>query len=128
MQFTLDLDVGAFLALHARARGVPEEVVSRVIDAACTLCGESFGPATHLSALSGGQSRALMIADTAVLAAAPVVLVDEVENAGVDRRRARDPSSSGSRARPSCSPRASGRLAARFSRREPREDSLRASS
>jgi len=90
MQFTLDLDVGSFLALHARARGVSEEVVARVVDAACTLCGEAFGPATHLSALSGGQSRALMIADTAVLAAAPVVLVDEVENAGVDRRRAVD--------------------------------------
>lgn len=90
MQFTLDLDVGAFLALHARARGVPEDVVARVVDAACSLCGEPFGLATHLSALSGGQSRALMIADTAVLAAAPVVLVDEVENAGVDRRRAVD--------------------------------------
>lgn len=92
MQFTLDLEVGPFLALHAKARGIhePEAVVAKVIEAACTLCGEAFGPSTHLSALSGGQSRALMIADTALLAAAPVVLIDEVENAGVDRRKAMD--------------------------------------
>ena len=92
MQFTLDLDVGAFLVLHARAREVPDPdaMVERVVASACTLCGEAFGPRTHLSALSGGQSRALMISDTAILTAAPVVLVDEVENAGVDRRRAMD--------------------------------------
>ncbi len=92
MQFTLDLEVGPFLGLHAKARGIEESgsVVARTIDAACTLCGEAFGPSTHLSALSGGQSRALMIADTALLASAPVVLIDEVENAGVDRRKALD--------------------------------------
>ncbi|HOX53603.1 MAG TPA: ATP-binding cassette domain-containing protein, partial [Fibrobacteria bacterium] len=90
MQFTLDLDVGAFLELHAKARGIddPVQAVAMVVDAACTLCGEPFSVRTHLSALSGGQSRALMVADTAILARAPVVLVDEVENAGVDRRKA----------------------------------------
>jgi ABC-type lipoprotein export system ATPase subunit len=92
MQFTLDLDVGRFLSLHAKARATPDPdaMAARVIEQACTLCGEAFTAATHLSALSGGQSRALMISDTAILAAAPVVLVDEVENAGVDRRRAMD--------------------------------------
>lgn len=89
MHFVMDLAVGAFLTMHAQARGLEDpDVVARVVDAACRLCGEPFGPSTSLSALSGGQSRSLMIADTAVLAAAPVVLVDEVENAGVDRRRA----------------------------------------
>lgn len=92
MQFSLDLDVGPFLILHAKARDLPDpEVAAReVIDAACTLCGEAFLATTHLSALSGGQSRSLMIADTALIAAAPIVLVDEVENAGVDRRKALD--------------------------------------
>jgi ABC-type lipoprotein export system ATPase subunit len=92
MQFTLDLDVGRFLSLHAKAREVADSnlVVAQVIESACTLCGEAFTAHTHLSALSGGQSRALMISDTAILAAAPVVLVDEVENAGVDRRKAMD--------------------------------------
>ena len=91
MQFVLDLPVGQFLALHAKARKIADETLTRrVIEAACRLCGEPFGEETPLCALSGGQSRALMIADTAVLAAAPVVLVDEVENAGVDRRAAMD--------------------------------------
>lgn len=91
MQFVMDLPVGEFLTLHAQARGIESpEIVSEVIDAACRLCGEGFTARTALCALSGGQSRSLMIADTAVLAAAPVVLVDEVENAGVDRRRALD--------------------------------------
>lgn len=89
MQFVMDLPVGEFLALHAQARGIEDPgIVAEVIHAACRLCGEPFTAHTPLSALSGGQSRSLMIADTAVLAAAPVVLVDEVENAGVDRRRA----------------------------------------
>ena len=34
------------------------------------------------------QSRALMIADTAFLSASPVVLIVEVENAGIDRKKA----------------------------------------
>ena len=49
---------------------------------------ESFGPDMPLTGLSGGQSRALMIADCAVLSDAPIVLIDEIENAGIHRRRA----------------------------------------
>jgi len=44
----------------------------------------------QLTQLSGGQSRALMIADTALLSWSPVLLIDEIENAGVDKRRALD--------------------------------------
>ena len=43
-----------------------------------------------MTSLSGGQSRALMIADTAVLSASPIVLIDEIENAGIDRKKALD--------------------------------------
>lgn len=89
MQFVMDLPVGEFLRMHAQARGCDDPaIVEEVVAAACQLCGEPFRTGTRLSSLSGGQSRSLMIADTALLAAAPVVLVDEVENAGVDRRRA----------------------------------------
>jgi len=52
------------------------------------LAGEPFDAKTPLTALSGGQSRALMIADVARLCASPIVLVDEIENAGIDRRQA----------------------------------------
>ncbi|MBU1674662.1 ABC transporter ATP-binding protein, partial [bacterium] len=45
---------------------------------------------TPITSLSGGQSRALMIADTAVLSRSPVVLIDEIENAGIDRQKALD--------------------------------------
>ena len=38
--------------------------------------------------LSGGQSRALMIADVACISSSPIVLIDEIENAGIDRQKA----------------------------------------
>ena len=38
-----------------------------------------------ITQLSGGQSRALMIADLVYISAAPVVLIDEPENAGIDK-------------------------------------------
>jgi ABC-type lipoprotein export system ATPase subunit len=76
MNFVMDVSVAEFLALHAESRLVPgaEEICRRVIDCANDLAGEPFTGATQLTALSGGQSRALMIADTAILSASPVVL------------------------------------------------------
>ena len=59
-----------------------------MIACANDLAGERFGPDVSLTQLSGGQSRALMIADTALLSASPIVLIDEIENAGIDRRKA----------------------------------------
>lgn len=90
MSFLLDLPVGEFLALHASCRGADDSdaAVQRVVEAACTLCGEAFGVDTPLVSLSGGQSRALMIADAVLISDAPIVLVDEIENAGIDREKA----------------------------------------
>lgn len=87
MNFVMDVSVREFLNLHAESRLVPdaEEVCERVIACANELAGESFTGETQLTALSGGQSRALMIADTAILSSSPVVLIDEIENAGIDR-------------------------------------------
>ncbi|OQY40969.1 MAG: ABC transporter, partial [Fusobacteriia bacterium 4572_74] len=45
---------------------------------------------TPITSLSGGQSRALMIADVAILSKSPIVLIDEIENAGIDRKKALD--------------------------------------
>ena len=92
MNFVMDLTVSAFLTLHAQSRLV-EDVpgrIARVFEAAVGLAGEPFEMETPVTALSGGQSRALMIADVAFLSASPVVLIDEIENAGVDRRQALD--------------------------------------
>ncbi|HVI50531.1 MAG TPA: ATP-binding cassette domain-containing protein [Candidatus Sulfotelmatobacter sp.] len=90
MNFVVDLSVRDFLAMHAECRMVssPETVVADVIACANDLAGERFGPDVSLTQLSGGQSRALMIADTALLSASPIVLIDEIENAGIDRRKA----------------------------------------
>jgi len=52
------------------------------------LAGEKFSGETKVTQLSGGQSRALMIADTAYMSSSPIVLIDEIENAGIDRRQA----------------------------------------
>jgi ABC-type lipoprotein export system ATPase subunit len=90
MNFVMDLSVVDFLRLHADSRALADAdtAVQRVLDAAVNMAGEPFGPDTPLTQLSGGQSRALMIADAAFLSPKPVVLIDEIENAGVDRTRA----------------------------------------
>jgi len=89
MNFVMDLSVREFLLLHAGCRRRDAaEAAAETLACANALSGEAFDPDTSLTRLSGGQSRALMIADTAVLSDAPVVLIDEIENAGVDRQQA----------------------------------------
>ena len=87
MNFVMDLCVGEFIELHARSRTMPDVQgkVERILDEANRLAGEPITVDTPVTALSGGQSRALMIADTAYLSASPIVLIDEIENAGIDR-------------------------------------------
>jgi len=90
MNFVMDLSVKEFLELHANSRLVEnvDEVVSKIIMEANFLAGEAFELDTPITSLSGGQSRALMIADTAILSKSPIVLIDEIENAGIDRKKA----------------------------------------
>lgn len=90
MNFVMDLSVSEFVALHAQSRMVrdEEEAVRRILDCANDLAGEPFSGQTALTQLSGGQSRALMIASTALLSRSPIVLIDEIENAGIDRQKA----------------------------------------
>jgi ABC-type lipoprotein export system ATPase subunit len=90
MNFVLDMGVRDFLLAHAESRGAPdpEQAARQVLAMANTLAGEPFAPTAQLTQLSGGQSRALMIADTALLSWSPVLLIDEIENAGIDKSRA----------------------------------------
>ena len=92
MNFVMDLSVKEFLELHAKSRMIEniEEVTAKIIAEANNLAGEQFRLDTPVTALSGGQSRALMIADTAILSSSPIVLIDEIENAGIDRKKALD--------------------------------------
>ena len=89
MNFVMDLTVQEFLQMHAESRMIADAatIAKRIIESANELAGEAFSPNTAVTSLSGGQSRALMIADTAILSPSPIVLIDEIENAGVDRRR-----------------------------------------
>lgn len=90
MNFVVDLSVREFVEMHAHCRMAadPEKLTTEVIACANELTGERFSPSTSVTQLSGGQARALMIADAALISAAPIVLIDEIENAGVDRKQA----------------------------------------
>jgi ABC-type lipoprotein export system ATPase subunit len=93
MNFVLDMNVEEFLRLHAECfvhQEDAETLVEKVYQIAVSLAGETFDKKTAVTSLSGGQSRALMIADCAYLSKAPIVLIDEIENAGIDRRKAMD--------------------------------------
>lgn len=90
MNFVMDLSVRDFLRMHARSRQIAQEeaAMERTYRCANELAGEPFDWETKVTQLSGGQSRALMIADAACISDSPIVLVDEIENAGIDRKKA----------------------------------------
>ncbi|MBC3887158.1 ATP-binding cassette domain-containing protein [Acetobacterium paludosum] len=90
MNFVMDANVEEFIRMHAESRNIKQidEVLETIIKHANDLAGEPFSLETPLTALSGGQSRALMIVDVAFLSKSPIVLIDEIENAGIDRRKA----------------------------------------
>lgn len=90
MNFVMDLSVEEFLNMHAESREIENatEVIERIIECSNGLAGEKFSKDMNITQLSGGQSRSLMIADTAILSKSPIVLIDEIENAGVDRKKA----------------------------------------
>ena len=90
MNFVMDLSVYEFVELHAESRFVEnkELIIEKIIKKANDLAGERFDESTPITSLSGGQSRALMIADTAILSKSPIILIDEIENAGIDRKKA----------------------------------------
>jgi ABC-type lipoprotein export system ATPase subunit len=88
MHFLADMYVGEFLRMHAKSRGKDPELAEKVIELANTLTGEPINPDYQLTILSGGQSRALMVADIAVISDSPIVLIDEIENAGIKKQEA----------------------------------------
>lgn len=90
--FLSDLPVGEFLSTHARIRNTSataaHDQVAATLAFANELTGEPIAADVRMMELSGGQTRALLIADAAVICATPIVLLDEVENAGIHRTRA----------------------------------------
>ena len=90
MRFVLDNGVEEFLKLHIACRHNDDVLPAQVIELANKMTPECICPDQNLTTLSGGQTRALMIADVSLVCRSPVVLVDEIENAGVDKRAALD--------------------------------------
>ncbi len=90
--FLSDLPVADFLTAHAGIRAVKksqmEEMIQKTLDFANQLTGEPIVLTSRMTELSGGQTRALLIADATIICNTPIVLLDEVENAGINRTRA----------------------------------------
>jgi len=88
--FLSDLPVRVFLETHARIRGAanPGTIVEETQDFANQLTGEPLILDSAMTELSGGQTRALLIADAVVIGQSPIILLDEIENAGIHRTRA----------------------------------------
>lgn len=90
--FLSDLPVKEFLLTHAKIRTVDhsqiEELVKSTLAFANQLTGEPIHVRSRMTELSGGQTRALLIADATIICNTPIVLLDEVENAGIHRTKA----------------------------------------
>ena len=83
-----DLTVSRFLSLHISARkSEARELVERTVDLTNEFTGEKIAAAMRMTSLSGGQTRSLLIADAILIGQTPIILLDEVENAGICKER-----------------------------------------
>ncbi|CDM70350.1 hypothetical protein CM240_3233 [Clostridium bornimense] len=85
MRFVLDTSVKDFLNIHKECRKIPHIDINKIIETANTITAEPISLSQNLNSLSGGQTRALMIADIAHICDNPIILIDEIENAGIDK-------------------------------------------
>jgi len=86
-----DLSTEEFLKIHARARKIKDnKVIMKTIDLANKFTGEKIDKETRVTVLSGGQTRSLLIADAILIGAAPIILLDEIENAGIFKQEVID--------------------------------------
>ena len=91
--FLSDMIVSSFLETHARVRlgnnkSENSKVVSETLQFANQLTGEPINENSGMTELSGGQTRALLIADAVIIGNSPIILLDEIENAGIHRTKA----------------------------------------
>lgn len=88
--FLSDLPVVEFLTIHATVRGAKnvESIITETLSFANELTGEAIMQDIAMTELSGGQTRSLLIADAVVIGNSPIILLDEIENAGIHRTKA----------------------------------------
>lgn len=83
-----DLYVEEFLGIHARARGINDTaIVNDTLNLANKFAGEKIRDKQRVNELSGGQTRSLLFADAIKIGKAPIVLLDEIENAGINKQK-----------------------------------------
>ena len=86
-----DLTVEQFLEMHRSTRGnLSPNIVEEAIALGNTFTGEKFDGKWRVSSLSGGQTRSLMIADALLISDTPIILLDEIENAGIYKEQVID--------------------------------------
>ncbi|MDR1405345.1 MAG: ATP-binding cassette domain-containing protein [Candidatus Methanoplasma sp.] len=79
-----DLTAGEFLRMHAEIReNFTDNICTRTLELANEFTGEKIDADFKMSSLSGGQTRSLMIADAVLISDTPILLLDEIENAGI---------------------------------------------
>jgi len=80
--------VRQFLGMHCAARRLDGDLtINDTITLANGFTCEAVGEEMRMTALSGGQTRALMIADALLVSRTPIILLDEIENAGIFKER-----------------------------------------
>ncbi|MDD3135695.1 MAG: ATP-binding cassette domain-containing protein [Methanoregula sp.] len=83
-----DLTVERFLSLHIKARDTDtKQLITQTLTLANEFTGEKIALPMRMTALSGGQARSLLIADAILISQTPILLLDEVENAGINKER-----------------------------------------
>lgn len=87
MHYMVDMAIKDFVELYGECL---EKInlstyLDTILHKANQLCGEPICSTDVLTRLSGGQSRALMIAMVALQDTADIILLDEIENAGINR-------------------------------------------
>jgi ABC-type lipoprotein export system ATPase subunit len=83
-----DLTVSRFLSLHIRARDTEaQELTRKTVALANEFTGEKIAESMRMTALSGGQTRSLLIADAILIGQTPILLLDEIENAGIFKEK-----------------------------------------
>ena len=82
-----DITVEEFLKIHIRAREMNNTMIKKTIEMANTFTGEPVEKHIRVTCLSGGQTRSLLIADALIIGLSPIILLDEVENAGINKKR-----------------------------------------
>lgn len=83
-----DLSVEDFLTMHIKSRGFHrQDLIDETISLANQFTGEAVMRNVRMTQLSGGQTRSLMVADAILISNTPIILLDEVENAGIFKER-----------------------------------------